>query len=37
VCVVTAVGPRIIDLRLPGGENLFHVRPHELGGCDEPV
>ena len=37
VCVVTAVGPRIIDLRVPGGENLLHVRPHELGGRDEGV
>lgn len=33
--VVTAVGPRIIDLRLPGGENLFHVRDAEAGGRDE--
>ena len=24
--VVTDVGPRIIDLRVPGGANLFHIR-----------
>ncbi|MDX2168412.1 MAG: hypothetical protein SF182_15160 [Deltaproteobacteria bacterium] len=33
--VVTAVGPRIIDLRAGGGENLFHVRPAEAGGRGE--
>ncbi len=33
--VVTAVGPRIIDLRIPGGENLFHVRAAEAGGRGE--
>ena len=32
--VVTDVGPRIIDLRVPGGVNLFHVR-EGLGGRDE--
>lgn len=36
VRVLTAVGPRIIDLRLPGGENLFHVRDDEAGGRGEP-
>jgi hypothetical protein len=34
--VVTAVGPRIIDLRTAGGKNLFHVRDAEAGGRDEP-
>ena len=33
--VVTAVGPRIIDLRGAGGENLFHVRDAEAGGHGE--
>jgi len=33
--VVTAIGPRIIDLRAVGGANLFHVRDAELGGRDE--
>lgn len=33
--VVTAIGPRIIDLRAAGGANLFHVRDAELGGHDE--
>lgn len=33
--VLTAVGPRIIDLRLAGGENLFHVRDAEAGGHGE--
>ncbi|MBX3026480.1 hypothetical protein KF840_16350 [bacterium] len=35
--VVTAVGPRVIDLRAAGGENLFHVRDAEAGGRDEPT
>jgi hypothetical protein len=34
--VVTAVGPRVIDLRAAGGENLFHVRDAEAGGRGEP-
>ncbi len=34
--VVTAVGPRIIDLRAIGGENLFHVRDAEAGQSGEP-
>jgi hypothetical protein len=33
--VLTAVGPRIIDLRAAGGENLFHVRDAEAGGSGE--
>lgn len=33
--VVTAVGPRIIELRAAGGENLFHVRDAEAGGRGE--
>lgn len=35
VRVLTAVGPRIIDLRAAGGENLFHVRDDEAGGRGE--
>lgn len=35
--VVTEVGPRILELRRVGGENLFHVREDELGGRHEPV
>ncbi len=35
VRVLTAVGPRIIDLRPAGGENLFHVRDDEAGGRGE--
>jgi hypothetical protein len=34
--VVTAIGPRIIELRTPGGQNLFHVRDAEAGGRGEP-
>ncbi len=34
--VVTAIGPRVIDLRLAGGANLFHVREGEVGGSGEP-
>jgi hypothetical protein len=34
--VVTAVGPRIIELKRPGGANLFHVRDAEAGGHGEP-
>jgi hypothetical protein len=33
--VLTAVGPRVIDLRATGGENLFHVRDGEAGGRGE--
>lgn len=33
--IVTAIGPRIIDLRAAGGENLFHVRDAEAGGAGE--
>ena len=32
--VVTEIGPRIIDLRVPGGPNLFHIR-EGLGGKGE--
>jgi hypothetical protein len=32
--VVTDVGPRIIDLRVPGGVNLFHIR-EGVGGRNE--
>lgn len=35
VRVVTDVGPRIIDVRRVGGENLFHVRAGEAGGSGE--
>lgn len=34
--VVTAVGPRIIDLRATGGDNLLYVRAAEAGGHGEP-
>src|SRR5512143_492819 len=33
--VVTAIGPRIMDLRAVGGENLFHVRDAEAGRSGE--
>jgi hypothetical protein len=33
--VVTAIGPRVMDLRASGGENLFHVRNREAGGRGE--
>jgi hypothetical protein len=33
--VVTAVGPRIIELKSAGGKNLFHVREAEAGGHGE--
>ena len=33
--VVTAIGPRVIDLRAAGGDNLFHVRDAEAGGHGE--
>lgn len=33
--VVTAIGPRIIDLRTPGGENLLYVREGEAGRSGE--
>jgi len=33
--VVTAVGPRIIDLRPTGGDNLLYVRDAEAGGHGE--
>jgi len=36
VAVVTAVGPRIIELKRTGGPNLFHVRAAEAGGHGEP-
>lgn len=34
--VVTAVGPRIVDLRPHDGANLLHVRAAEAGGVREP-
>lgn len=34
--VVTAIGPRIIELKAAGGPNLFHVRAAEAGGRSEP-
>jgi hypothetical protein len=34
--VVTAIGPRIIELKTAGGENVFHVRDREAGGHGEP-
>jgi hypothetical protein len=34
--VVTAVGPRVIELKASGGANLFHVRDAEAGGRGEP-
>ena len=33
--VVSEIGPRIIDFRLSGGENVFHVRSAEAGGKGE--
>ncbi|HSP99741.1 MAG TPA: hypothetical protein VL049_21170 [Candidatus Dormibacteraeota bacterium] len=33
--VVTAIGPRVIDLHAAGGDNLFHVRDQEAGGHGE--
>src|SRR5262245_26133572 len=33
--VLTAVGPRIIELKAAGGKNLFHVRDAEAGGHGE--
>lgn len=33
--VVTAIGPRVLELRAAGGENLFHVRDAEAGGRGE--
>ena len=33
--VVTAIGPRIIDLRAAGGDNLLYVRDAEAGGHGE--
>lgn len=35
VRVVTAVGPRIVDVRLAGGENILYMRPAEAGGRGE--
>lgn len=35
VRVVADVGPRIVELRTPGGPSLFHVRTAELGGRGE--
>jgi hypothetical protein len=35
--VVADVGPRVVELRRPGGANLFHLRDAEVGGTDEPV
>lgn len=35
VCVLSDIGPRIIDFRLTGGENIFHVREAEAGGSGE--
>jgi hypothetical protein len=35
--VVADVGPRIVEVRRPGGRNLFHLREAEIGGHDEPV
>lgn len=37
VRVVADVGPRVLDLRVRGGANLFYVREAELGGRGEPV
>lgn len=34
--VVTAIGPRIVELGAAGGPNLFHVRAAEAGGRGEP-
>jgi hypothetical protein len=33
--VVTAIGPRIVDLRAAGGPNLFYLRDAEAGGTGE--
>lgn len=35
VVAVATVGPRIMELRRVGGNNLFHVRPGEAGGRGE--
>jgi hypothetical protein len=35
--VVADVGPRVLDLRVRGGANLFYLREAELGGRREPV
>ncbi|MGD9764568.1 MAG: hypothetical protein AB7V27_12710 [Candidatus Binatia bacterium] len=36
VRIATAVGPRIVDLRAAGGENLLYVRDAEIGRSGEP-
>src|SRR4029453_19507100 len=33
--VLSAIGPRIIELKAAGGKNLFHVRDAEAGGHGE--
>jgi hypothetical protein len=33
--VVTAIGPRVVELSLADGKNLFHVRGEETGGSKE--
>ena len=33
--VVTAIGPRILELKAAGGPNLFHIRDAEAGGRGE--
>src|SRR6185295_17694569 len=37
VRVLSDVGPRIIDLRRRGADNLLYVRDAEAGGRGEPV
>lgn len=34
--ITTAIGPRIVDFRLTGGENVFYLRDAELGKTGEP-
>jgi hypothetical protein len=35
--VVADVGPRVLELRCRGGENLFYLRERDLGGRGEPT
>lgn len=36
VVVPTAIGPRVLDFHLAGGENIFYLRPSDLGKTGEP-
>jgi len=35
LAITTAIGPRIVDFRLTGGDNVFYLRPAELGKTGE--